>query len=77
MGGSLIGDKANSVVFDNAKLKRAVPGFQATVTAAEGIRRTVEYMMTHPECQVEDPEFDDWCDRIIEVLENAKKAMKG
>ena len=75
--GSLIGDKANSVVFDNTKLKRAVPGFQATVTAAEGIRRTVEYMMTHPECQVEDPEFDDWCDRIIEVLENAKKAMKG
>ena len=43
----------------------------------EGIRRTVEYMMTHLECQVEDPEFDDWCDRIIEVLENAKKAMKG
>ena len=76
MGGSLIGDKANSVVFDNTKLKRAVPGFQATITAAEGIRRTVEYMTTHPECQVEDPEFDDWCDRIIEALENAKKAMK-
>ena len=25
--GGLIGDKANSVVFDNTKLKRAVPGF--------------------------------------------------
>ena len=76
MAGSLIGDKANSVVFDNSKLKRAVPGFQATVTAAEGIRRTVEYMTTHPECQVEDPEFDDWCDRLIEALETAKKAMR-
>jgi nucleoside-diphosphate-sugar epimerase len=76
MAGSLIGDKANSVVFDNSKLKRAVPGFQAAVTAAEGIRRTVEYMTTHPECQVEDPEFDDWCDRLIEALETAKKAMR-
>ncbi|MBR5126955.1 MAG: SDR family oxidoreductase, partial [Roseburia sp.] len=28
--GSLIGDKANSVVFDNTKLKRAVPDFVAT-----------------------------------------------
>lgn len=74
-GGSLIGDKANSVVFDTAKLKRAVPGFQATVTAAEGIRNTVNYMLTHPECQVEDPEFDAWCDRVIEALENAKKAL--
>jgi hypothetical protein len=33
-------------------------------------------MTTHPECQVEDPEFDDWCDRLIEALETAKKAMQ-
>lgn len=74
--GSLIGDKANSVVFDTSKLKRTVPGFQATVTAAEGIRNTVTYMLTHPECQVEDPEFDEWCDRVIEALENAKRAFQ-
>lgn len=73
--GSLLGDKANSVVFDNTKLKRAVPGFQATVSATEGIRNTVQYMLSHPECQVEDPEFDQWCDRVIEALENAKKAI--
>ncbi len=28
--GSLIGDKANSVVFDNTKLKRLVPGLTMT-----------------------------------------------
>ncbi len=28
--GSLIGDKANSVVFDNSKIKRIVPGFECT-----------------------------------------------
>lgn len=70
--GSLIGDKANTVVFDNTKLKNAVPGFQAVVRAEEGIRRTVSYMMSHAECQIEDPEFDAWCDKVIDALEKAK-----
>ena len=75
--GGLIGDKANSVVFDNSKLKNAVPGFTATVRVDEGIRRTVEYVLSHPECQVEDPEFDAWCDRVIDALEKAKASLKA
>ncbi len=71
--GGLIGDKANSVVFDNTKLKRAVPGFQATIRAEEGIRKAVAYMLEHAECQEEDPEFDAWCDKVIEKLEAVKK----
>jgi len=63
--GSLIGDKANSVVFDNTKLKRLVPGFCAQVRFDTGIRRTLEYVLSHKECQTEDPEFDAWCDGII------------
>ena len=74
--GSLLGDKANTVVFDNSKLKRLVPGFTATVRADQGIRSTIEYVLSHPECQVEDPEFDDWCDRVIEALEEAKRKMR-
>lgn len=75
--GSLIGDKSNSVVFDNSKLKRAVPGFVCTIRPEEGIRRTIEHCLSHPECQVEDPEFDSWCDKVIDALENAKKAING
>ena len=41
--GSLIGDKSNSVVFDNSKLKRAVPGFTPNVRFEEGIRSTVKW----------------------------------
>ena len=74
--GSLLGDKANTVVFDNSKLKRLVPGFTATVRADQGIRSTIEYVLSHPECQVEDPEFDDWCDRVIEALEKAKRKIR-
>lgn len=73
--GSLLGDKANTVIFDTTKLKRAVPGFTAVITAAEGIRTTVNYMLTHRECQVEDPEFDDWCDRVVAAQEVAKKTF--
>ncbi|MCQ2531846.1 MAG: NAD-dependent epimerase/dehydratase family protein [Saccharofermentans sp.] len=73
--GSLIGDKANSVVFDNSKLKSVVPGLSMNIRPEEGIRRTIEYCLAHPECQEEDPEFDAWCDKVIDVLENAKKAF--
>ncbi len=71
--GGLIGDKANSVVFDNSKLKKAVPGFVATIRTEQGIRKTVEYVLSHPEEQVEDPEFDAWCDKVIDRLEQLKK----
>lgn len=63
--GSLIGDKANSVVFDNSKLKRAVPGFCATTRFDQGIAKTIENIMRHPELQRADPEFDDFCDDTI------------
>ena len=75
--GSLIGDKANCVVFDNSKLKRAVPDFHPTVRFEEGIRDTIANIMAHPELQKEDPEFDAWCDRVIEALETCKKTFPG
>jgi len=74
--GSLIGDKANSVVFDNSKLKRLVPDFRASVRFDMGIRETVSYVLGHEECQQEDPEFDAWCDRIIAVREKAIEEFK-
>jgi nucleoside-diphosphate-sugar epimerase len=73
--GNLIGDKAVTVIFDCTKLKRAVPGFQATTRFDEGVRHCVAYLLAHPELQVEDPEFDAWCDRVIEVQEQAKKSI--
>ncbi|MBR1570451.1 MAG: SDR family oxidoreductase [Bacteroidales bacterium] len=73
--GSLIGDKACTVLFDNSKLKRAVPGFQATVRFEEGIRDTILNILAHPELQVPDPEFDAWCDKVIAAQEAAKKMV--
>lgn len=74
--GGLTGDKANSVMFDNSKMKRFVPDFECTITMKEGIRHTVDNVLKHPEFQKEDPEFDAWCDKVIDVMEEAKKNFK-
>ena len=74
--GSLLGDKANTVVFDNSKLKRVVPEYKPSIRFEQGIQRTVDYVLSHPECQMEDLEFDNWCDSVIETLEEAKKTIR-
>jgi len=69
MTGTLLGDKAVSVVFDNSKIKRFVPGFVATSTFARGIRRTIEWFRADPARQVIDPEADAVWDRLIASYE--------
>jgi len=70
--GGLTGDKSVTVVFDNRKLKRAVPDMCTKVRFDQGVRIALDYVLSHPECQVEDPEFDVWCDKVIAALEAAK-----
>lgn len=76
-GGGLLGDKAVSVVFDNSKLKRLVPDFVATVRFDQGVRICLDYILSHPECQKEDPEFDAWCDKVIAAQEEALQKIRG
>ena len=40
--GTLLGDKAHTAVFDNAKLRRAVPGFRPRIAYRNGIGRTLD-----------------------------------
>ncbi|ACL75053.1 SDR family oxidoreductase [Ruminiclostridium cellulolyticum] len=71
--GSLLGDKSNTVVFDNSKIKRLVPGFNATVRFDQGVRLVLENINSHPELQLEDKDFDDWCDKVIANYINSMK----
>jgi len=75
--GSLIGDKANSVVFDNSKLKRLVPDFVATKRFDQGIREVIENVLANKDLQVEDPEFDAWCDKVILELDSAIERIQS
>ena len=69
--GSLIGDKANSAVFDNTKLKRFVPDFRCEVKWAEGIRRSIKWYEDHPQFHTIDNEMNAAWAKIIAAYEKA------
>ncbi|MNC69161.1 hypothetical protein D3C75_1198260 [compost metagenome] len=75
--GSLLGDKANTVVFDNTKIKSLCPGFHTEVRMDQGITRAVEYALAHRDSQIEDPEFDTWCDNVISTLTSVAASLKA
>lgn len=72
----LIGDKRHSVIYDNAQLKRLVPGFCATVTWRTGVQRALAVITRDPELMPEDPKFDKWCDELIDIYEEALEKAK-
>ena len=65
----LVGDKINSVVFDNAKVKAIAPEFICTMPLAEGARLTMEWYDRHPEMKQPDEEWEALCDRLIAAHE--------
>lgn len=65
-----------NIVFDNTKLRKLVPQMKTTVPFKKGVKIALNYIESHPECQIEDKEFDLWCDKVIEVLEKSKKEFE-
>ncbi len=63
--GTLLADKAESVIFDNTKVKTFVPGFKATIPFAEGIKRTLAWMDADPDRKIINPETNKKMDRIL------------
>lgn len=70
-GDSLLGDKAYSMIFDNTKIKRAVPEFSASIPYATGARETLAWFDADPARHQVDAEFDALCDRLIAAEEHA------
>ena len=73
--GNLLGDKANNVLFDNTKIKRAVPAFCAATRFDQGAEEVVRYVYAHPECQTPDPGFDAWCDAVIKEWDTMTRRL--
>ena len=71
--GTLIGDKANSVTFDNKKVKEFNPSFKQEVLFKDGIKKTIDYVLSHEDCQTSDNEFDEFCDKLINKLDKLKE----
>jgi len=71
LGANLLGDKAYHGVFDNSKIKRAVPGYLATTPFAEGLRRALAWHDADPAHRTIDPDLDATLDRIIAAYRRA------
>ena len=65
--GSLLGDKAVSVIFDNSKIKRFVPGYTASIPYREGIRRTVAWFEARKSRMRIVAAHNEMHDRILEA----------
>lgn len=63
--GGLTGDKCHPGLFDNRKIKRFVPGFECTISFADGIRRSVDWYRAHPEEQIVNRETDQLFDQVV------------
>jgi len=69
--GSLTGDKSNSAVFDNSKIKRFVPDFKCEVMWAEGVRRAIAWHEADPARMTIDEGMNMIWDKIITAYERA------
>ncbi|MGO9167929.1 MAG: SDR family oxidoreductase [Candidatus Sulfotelmatobacter sp.] len=67
--GTLIGDKSASVVFDNTKIKRFVPGYCATTSFAQGIRQTLAWFNADPSRKQIDATLNAALDKVIDAYE--------
>ena len=50
--GNLLGDKSNSSIFDNSKIKRFVPDFSCAIPFSVGIKNSIRRLQANPEKKV-------------------------
>ena len=72
MRGNLLGDKAVSTIFDNSKIKRYVPGFEAKITFKEGIKKTVQWFEADPSRMVIDEGNNSFIDTVLTAYKGGK-----
>lgn len=65
---TIVGDKQYSVIFDNAKIKSVIGDIPCTVPVAKGIKLYLDNVEKDTSLQVDEVEFDRWCDIVIERL---------
>ena len=70
-GASLLGDKTHSMIFDNSKIKRAVPDFVAAIPFSQGVREIMAWYDEDPSRQTINTDLDRLMDDIIQAYEAA------
>ena len=70
-GAGVLGDKAHTMIFDNSKIKRLVPGFMATIPFYQGAAEIVAWYERHPEAQKVNQTMDHLMDTMIAAYASA------
>jgi nucleoside-diphosphate-sugar epimerase len=63
-GAGLLGDKAHSMIFDNAKVRALVPGWRAVIPFEQGAREIADWYRADPARQVTDARLDASMDKL-------------
>jgi nucleoside-diphosphate-sugar epimerase len=73
--GEFVGDLGHSAVFDNAKIRRFVPGFAPKLTFERAVRRMLDWRAAHPELAVGDAATEEVLGRIVDAYHAARRAF--
>ena len=76
MEGTLLGDKSHTAIFDNAKLRRAVPSFRPRIAYRDGICRTLAWFDADPSRRRLPPENDAHIEKVLAAYAKAWPAGK-
>jgi nucleoside-diphosphate-sugar epimerase len=69
--GTLLGDKSHTAIFDNSKLRRAVPEFRPRIAYREGIRRTLAWFDAEASRRRLPPDTDIEIEKVLAAYAKA------
>ena len=71
-GAALVGDKANSVIFDNTKLKSLVPSYKPKIPFSRGAQEIIAWLEENPSHKKVNPEANALQDKLIEKIRSIR-----
>ncbi|MCF7803083.1 MAG: NAD-dependent epimerase/dehydratase family protein [Candidatus Marinimicrobia bacterium] len=69
-GAGLLGDKAHSMIFDNSKIKKMVPEFEAKVPFTDGAKEIADWYLSNQDDVSVDEDLDKTMDRMVADYES-------
>jgi nucleoside-diphosphate-sugar epimerase len=67
-GPGLLGAKSHSMIFDNSKIKAAVPDFVATIPFGQGAREIIAWRDADPARRIVDEQVDALVERLVRLV---------
>jgi nucleoside-diphosphate-sugar epimerase len=74
---TISGDKQYSSVYDISKINAINHDFKCEIPIKKGLKMYLEYLDKNPEKKEADPDFDSWCDYVIDAYQQFTEGLKG